>query len=244
MVAKKENIIQELRKEILSLGGFKQPALALDENHPLAFLNAHFPKCTFPKAAVHEFVCTSPETIASTCGFISALVNSLFPADCAAVWISEQPYIFPPAIRSFTIEPHQLIFIQTRSAKESLWVLEEALKCKGLCIVIAEVKEINFLQSRRFQLAVESSGATGFLLNLNPKKLTTTACISRWQVSSLPSSPFAQLPGIGYPRWKVELQKIRNGTKGSWDLEWTGSRLQPHCEGKSESIEWPQKKAG
>lgn len=226
------------------MGGCKAAATWSPEKDPLAFMNPHFPNGAFPVAAVHEFVCGSAESTASTCGFISALISSLFPPHCAAVWVSETNYVFPPALRLFNIEPHQLLFFHTRSTKESLWVIEEALKCKGLRIVIAELKEINFLQSRRFQLAVEASGATGFLLNLNPKKLTTTACVSRWQIHASPSNSLDGLPGIGWPRWTVELQKIRNGTKGSWILEWTGSSLQPHYEPKSQPLEWPQKKAG
>jgi len=35
------------------------------------------------------------------------------------------------------------------------------------------------------------------------------------------------LPGIGFPRWNVELLKVRNGKPGSWQMEWksTGFRL-------------------
>jgi protein ImuA len=35
------------------------------------------------------------------------------------------------------------------------------------------------------------------------------------------------LPGIGFPRWQVELLKVRNGKPGSWQLEWVSRKFQP-----------------
>ncbi len=37
------------------------------------------------------------------------------------------------------------------------------------------------------------------------------------------------MPGVGAPRWKVELLKVRNGLPGAWIVEWVDGRLR--CEG-------------
>ena len=37
------------------------------------------------------------------------------------------------------------------------------------------------------------------------------------------------MPGVGMPRWKVELLKVRNGVPGEWIVEWADGRLR--CEG-------------
>ena len=34
------------------------------------------------------------------------------------------------------------------------------------------------------------------------------------------------MPGVGFPRWNVELLKVRNGKPGSWQIEWAESRFQ------------------
>ena len=96
---------------------------------------------------------------------------------------------FPPALAAFGVEPDRVVFIDVQREKDMLWAMEEALKCRGLAAVIAEVREISFAESRRLQLAVESSRVTGFLLRSDPRKLNTTTCVARWQVSSLPSEP-------------------------------------------------------
>jgi protein ImuA len=28
------------------------------------------------------------------------------------------------------------------------------------------------------------------------------------------------MPGVGFPKWNIELLKVRNGKPGSWELEW------------------------
>lgn len=132
---------------------------------------------------------------------------------------------FSPALSLFGIKPEQVIFIQLKKEKEILWAMEEALKCNGLSAVIAQIPELNFTSSRRLQLAVEQTQVTGFVLRQNPKKINTTACISRWCITSLPSELENSMPGVGFPRWNVELLKIRNGKPGNWELEFKENRF-------------------
>ena len=28
------------------------------------------------------------------------------------------------------------------------------------------------------------------------------------------------MPGVGHPRWQVELLKVKNGKPGNWTVEW------------------------
>ncbi|RZK51502.1 MAG: hypothetical protein EOO91_20755 [Pedobacter sp.] len=136
------------------------------------------------------------------------------------LWISRNRKLFPPALQSFGVLPQQAIFIDLYREKEILWVMEEALKCEGLAVVIAELPDIDFAQSRRLQLAVEKSRVTGFLLRKEPKRLSATACTVRWNIKPQPSDLEDGLPGVGQPRWEVNLLKVRNGHTGSFLLEW------------------------
>lgn len=102
--------------------------------------------------------------------------------------------------------------------KDRLWTLEEALKCESLGSVIAEINELNFTESRRLQLAVEKSRVTAFIIRYRPKNMTTS-CVTRWNVRPLPTQK-TKLPGIGFPGWRVELLKVRNGKTGNWQMEW------------------------
>jgi protein ImuA len=33
------------------------------------------------------------------------------------------------------------------------------------------------------------------------------------------------LPGLGFPRWRVDLLRVRNGQGGSWILEWADGKF-------------------
>ena len=142
-----------------------------------------------------------------------------------AVWVSPSKTIFPPALKQFGIEPDRIVFIDLQKEKEILWTMEEALKCEGLAAVVGEIPEISLTASRRLQLAVEQSRVTGFILRNHPRNLHTNACISRWKITPLPSELIDDMPGIGFPRWNVELLKIRNGKPGTWQMEWASGRF-------------------
>jgi len=222
----KAEIIAQLQRDILPLQGYKSSLhnAALDVG--LGPIKHAFPASVFPLGAVHEFFCSRSEDATASSGFIAGLLSSLMHNHGAAVWISSSQTIFPPALKAFGIDPHKIIFLTLKKEKEILWAIEEALKCKSLAAVVAEMADISFTTSRRFQLAVEESGVTSFVLRRNPRNLTT-ACISRWRITSLASETEKGLPGVGCPRWNVELLKIRNGKPGVWQIEWKGGKFKP-----------------
>jgi len=95
------------------------------------------------------------------------------------------------------------------------------LKCNKLTAVLVDIKNISFKESRRFQLAAEQSRVTGFIIRNQPYSVNTIACVSRWQITSIASELQDAMPGVGFPRWNVELLKVRNGIPGKWKIEWT-----------------------
>jgi protein ImuA len=225
MTGTKADIIAQLQRDILPLQGFR-PALkntALDAG--LGPIKNAFPNASFPIGAMHEFISTGIEDAAATSGFVAGLISSIMRSNGALIWISASRTIYPPALRSFGISPDRIIFIDLRKEKEIMWAMEEALKCKGLSAVIGEMQELNFTASRRLQLAVEQSRVTGFILRRNPRSINTTACITRWQITAAQSELLDDMPGVGFPRWNVELLKVRNGHSGKWQIEFVAGRF-------------------
>jgi protein ImuA len=223
----KKDIIKRLQKDILRWQGFTPPTTGQAKGVGLGPLETAFPNGVFPTGAIHEMVCATPEHTAATGGLIGGILHSLMQQGGACIWVSTSRTIFPPALTRFNIQPDKIVFIDLVHEKEVLWVMEQALKCPGLSAVIAEVKEISITQSRRLQLAVENSKVTGFLLRKDPGKITANTCVARWQVSHLPSEPGDELPGVGFPRWRIDLLRVRNGDPGSWKLEWADGSFIP-----------------
>ena len=235
----KQEIISQLRKEILHLEGFRPVETELAEGFGLGDLEHSFPNKTFPTGAIHEFLCEEKEQTAASGGFISGLLAKLMKNNGNCIWISSSRLLFPPALKIFGVAPDKIIFIDLKTEKDILWATEEALKCSGLKAVVTELKELNFAQSRRLQLAVEKSKVTGFVLRSDESKICPTACVARWRISSLPSITENGMPGVGYPNWQVELLKVKNGQTGIWQISWSADGFRPLYRQKS-NLEFQQ----
>jgi protein ImuA len=80
--------------------------------------------------------------------------------------------------------------------------------------------------SRRLQLAAERSGITAFLLRrwheggqAARERALPNAAVTRWRIAALPSRPSLGEPGVGHPRWRVELLRCRGGEPAYWEME-------------------------
>lgn len=161
--------------------------------------------------------------MAATSGFVAGILGKLMVLGGVCLYISTSRTLFPASLKRYGIEPHQIIFIDLKTEKDVLYATEEALKCGRVTAVISEIDNIGFKESRRFQLAAEGRRTTGFLLRRQSSALNTIASVSRWHVTPIASDLPDDLPGVGFPRWSVELQKIRNGKPGKWQIEWSAS---------------------
>ncbi len=221
----KNSCLQEVQRDILSLEGYK--SLYADNTCSIGLkpIENAFPTKCFPVGSMHEFLSASIEDVSATHGFISALLSKLMHLGGACIWISASRTVFPSALKGFGIEPDQVIFVDLKKERDVLYAMDEALKCEKLISVVGEIKEISFKESRRFQLAVEQSRVTGFIIRNQSRMINPIACIARWRVSSITSEPEDSMPGVGFPRWNVELLKVRNGKPGSWKIEWSSNRF-------------------
>jgi len=239
----RSDIIARLQSDILRLQHFcstQSPALDVD----LGPMKECFPNGSFPVGAIHEFLSGRIEDTSATTGFLAGLLATLMGVQGTVLWISAARTLFPPALKAFDIVPERFLFLDLKNQKEVLWAMDEALKCSALTAVIGEVRDITFTESRRLQLAVEDSQVTGLILRHNIQKVTTTASVSRWRITSLPSDVIDEdLPGIGLPKWKVELLRMRNGKAGTWHMKWKEGRFMPVLSGQRSHIP-EQKKAG
>jgi protein ImuA len=227
MPVSKDDTISRLRQDILLMEGYRPPASTAIQIE-LGPIGSAFPHGVFPVGALHEFLTDGPVNGAASGGFISGLLAALMASGSVAVWISSQGSsrkVFPPALKFFGVDPGRIIFFDLKTEREALWAMEEALSCEGLAAVVGEIREVNFTASRRLQLAVEQSRVTGFIIRDSPRTHHAIACAARWRLTSLASEPEPGMPGLGFPRWHIELERVRNGHPGSWQVEWLAGRF-------------------
>lgn len=230
MAQTKEEIIAGLRQDLLGWEGFRPVPSDQRRSFGLGAIEQAFPNQLFPTAALHEFISTRPEFTAAIGGFIAGIMRTLLADGGVCVWVSYTRRIYPPALKRFGVDPDRIIFIDVTRERDVLWVTEESLKCSGIAAVICETRLLSFMESRRLQLAIEQSQVTGFVLRKDVKQLTTTACTARWTVKPLRSKLRPGMPGVGHPRWQVDLLKVKNGNPGSWNIEWKDKQFVPVIE--------------
>lgn len=237
MLTNKAEVLKRLQQDILHLQGFK-PKNNEENVLGLGPLEAAFPNGIFATGAIHEFVTNASEETAATFGFVSAILSKLLTDVRPCIWVCPSRSLFPLALKKFNIDPFQIIFIETATDAESLWVMEEALKCDGIGVVVAEIASVSFSQSRRLQLAVEKSKVTGLLIR-SFQAQRTLASIAKWRIRPLPSVSPDGMPGVGYAQWEVELMKVRNGKPGMWKVAWMMGRFVVQEEEKMFKEETP-----
>lgn len=244
MDANKKETISQLRRDILLLQGLRPLVAGQADTFGLGQIEAAFPNGVFPTGAIHEFICEAPEHAAATGGFIAGILSKLMSSGGACLWISRSRAVFPPALKTFGVEPDRIIFVTLPRERDTLWAMEEALKCEGFAAVACELNEISFSQSRRLQLVVERSKVTGVIIIGDSKRINATASAARWRIKPLPSVQEEGMPGVGLPKWQVELIKVRNGNPGSFELGWKAGRFIPMDTEKITRVAIQDRKAG
>jgi len=118
------------------------------------------------------------------------------------------------------------VLVRAPRDAEILWAMEEGLRTSGVAAVVGEVGALPAMASRRLQLAAERSGITAFLLRrwrdggqAARERALPNAATTRWRIAALPSRPLRNEPGVGHPRWRVELLRCRGGEPACWEVE-------------------------
>jgi len=139
-----------------------------------------------------------------------------------ALWIGHGDMPYAPGLGQLGLGPERLVLVRPYRAAQSLWALEEGVRCRALAGVLAEVWDVDLTAARRLQLAAKASGVPALLLNHGP---ACGAAVTRWRVGTSPSRSDPAL-GVGPWRWNVELLRCRGrgvddrGRVAVWEVEW------------------------
>jgi protein ImuA len=142
------------------------------------------------------------------------------------LWCLPRPDLYEHGLAAYGLNPARLVLVRAPRDAEILWAMEEGLRAPGIAAVVGEVGTLAAVASRRLQLAAERSGITAFLLRrwrdggkAARERNLPNAAVTRWRIAALPSRPLPGEPGVGRPRWRVELLRCRGGEPASWEVE-------------------------
>jgi len=214
MTAARDRVISDLRDRIALLqgsAGGKRDSLAFG----VPEIDAVLPGGGLAYGAVHEFA-------GGGAGVVDGAAATLFAAGIAArtrgkiVWCLTRPDLFFPALAQAGLHPDRVVFVEADGQEDVLASMEEALAFGGLGAVVGEIVRLPMVASRRLQLAAEKTGTMGLVVRRWRRQVEAsdfgqpTASTTRWRLSVLPSEALP-VPGVGRPRWLLELIRVKAG---------------------------------
>jgi protein ImuA len=209
--------VQELKARLASFEirpGTGVGAVALG----LAAIDRHLPGGGLARGCLHEIVgadVDGPSRDGAAGGFAAALL-----ARCAAdpgksgpvLWIARRPNLTQAGLAAFGLDASRLLLVDAPKRVDALWAFEEALRCRALSAVAAEIDDVDLTQTRRLQLAAELGGTTALLLRPPGELALPSAARTRWRIESRPGADDAA-------RWRVELARVQGGAPRNWTIE-------------------------
>jgi protein ImuA len=177
-----------------------------------------------PCAALHE-LSAAPLHLGAAAGFALALA-ALSPEKAKqTLWIAtdfgmlETGALYGPGLDLLGLDTARLLVARVARPVDALFAMEEALRCRALSTVVAEINgEVDLTATRRLTLAAREGGALGLLLRHKPSCSPSTAR-TRWEVAACPSVP-DELGGLGRTAFRLSLVRNRRGPCGAWTLTW------------------------
>lgn len=186
-------------------------------------LDDHLPGGGLMLGALHE-VAGGAEGALHGAAAARFAAGILARAEGQVLWCRRQADLFAPSLAQVGLTPDRVIFADAGDEAGVLASMEEGLRWPGLAGVVGEVGKLSMVASRRLQLAAEKSGQMGIAVRRWRRVADAadlgqpTAATTRWRVSALPSSPLP-VPGVGRPRWFLELLRCRAADAFDIELE-------------------------
>lgn len=218
---------------------------------------SHNPLSTLHQAGLHEI---KPHTYRDTpAGLglaLSVIADIQKQGPGAVLWCMTQRHAqewgrpYGPGLVKAGLDPARVLIVETRTADEAAWALEEGLKSAALIATLAQTEIKTPLIARRLGLAARVAGTPCFLLTGHGEaKIPGT--LTRWRIATEASAhiPFDTGAGFGGGTpgpacWRLSLERSRAGaaspqgaqsTVGQTIREGTGLHVQAGHDGPHET---------
>jgi protein ImuA len=177
-----------------------------------------------PCAALHE-LSAAPLHLGAAAGFALILAALAREGRKETLWITtelgshETGALYGPGLDQLGLETERLLIARVPRPVDALFAMEEALKCRALATVVAELPDApDLTATRRLALAARDGGGLGLVL-CHRLAAAPSVARTRWQVAPAPSVP-DEFGGLGRTAFALTLTRNRRGPCGSFTLTW------------------------
>jgi len=185
-------------------GAWRRDACWQAQPSGFAALDAHLPGGGWPIGAIAELM---PELAGiGELRLVAPALAALARTGRYIAWIAPPLLPYAPGLAGTGLPLERVLIIRTRDLKESLWAMEQTLRCPLFGAVLGWPASITDRNVRRLQLAAEAGGSLGILYRPPPAARELSPAALRLRLSPLASPP---IDGLA-----VEIQKVRGGRAG------------------------------
>jgi protein ImuA len=177
--------------------------------------------------AVHDLAPAAPAQFGAATGFALVLAALNVARGGQVLWIQtefaglEAGLPYGPGLDLLGVPMSRLLSLRVARPRDALWAFEEALKCRAIAAVLAELPETgaaaDLTATRRLSLAARGGGL-GLLLRHRPSP-SPSAAMSRWEIAAAPGTP-DRFGGLGRTAFELSLIRNRRGRSGRWIVHW------------------------
>jgi protein ImuA len=141
--------------------------------------------------------------------FTLALLSARSLAASGGLLVISDPAgeFYPPAAEALGIDLRQVVMVRPPTPADELWSIDQSLRCEGVALVWASLKQLGDHDFRRLQLAAEEGGTLGFLAR--PVHARGQPAWSDVQLLVEPQT------AVRNRRVRVEVVRIRGGVAGA-----------------------------
>jgi protein ImuA len=210
-------VVHELRRLLPRLERIAPDTRALPFGLPA--LDSYLPQGGLAFGALHEVAPTAEADAPAAFGFVTALLGGLPDGPICLVLSSRQRARGRPhghGLNALGLDPGRVILVET-AGKQALWAMEKALRSAVPAAVVGAIDGgLDLRTSQRLHLAAGESGR--LLVLLRPAGADASAAMTRWRVGAAAAAR-DRFGLIARWRWRVTLERCRNGRPGEWLVE-------------------------
>ncbi len=198
-----------------------------------------------PRGVLHEVFADGLADAGAALGFALAQARRMLTPERPGLLIlqlksdaQELGLPYGIGLGQFGLDTAAIVLIRTDTITELLWAIEEAVACRAVGAVVADIayahRALDFTTSRRLALRSAASAGAIFLVRY-ARDREASAARYRWHIApSISRPPPFDDRAPGHPRWRVRLEKgslrqTRRGTPDSEEylVDWTADGFVP-----------------
>ena len=196
----------------------------------LAALDCHLPNGGLTCGALHEVVPATQVALPAAFGFVVAVLARFGVNFSEAARNKQIIFVMPDhgsrqcgrlsghGLNGLGFDPARVILVETAHRHDSLWALLEALRSGAPQAVVGMIDRLDLKTSQKLHLAATDAGLP--LLLLRPSQtLESSAAATRWRIGAVAAAR-DRFGGYTRPRWRLQLERCRNGRPGEWVVEY------------------------